>query len=58
MNDYPINVRMPRDLAIRSREIANEQGMTFSAFTRQALLRNVRTYIDHERDLIARRVVR
>ena len=58
MNDYPLNIRVPRELVIHSRQVANEQGMNLSAFTRQALLRNVRTYVDHERDLIAKRVVR
>ena len=32
--------------------------MNLSTFARQSLLRNIRTYVDHERELIAQRVVR
>lgn len=58
MNDCPLNIRVPRELAIHSRQVANEQGMNLSTFARQSLLRNIRTYVDHERELIAQRVVR
>ena len=58
MNDYLINVRLPRELVEHARQIANEQGMCLSSFVRQAIHRNVQTYIQHERALIAKRVVR
>lgn len=57
-NDFLLTTRVPHELAAHSRAIANEQGMTLSAFTRQALHRNVRTYVDHERELIGKRMVR
>ena len=49
-----INIRMPLDLAIRAREVAEDQGMTRSSFIRQAMSRNLETYALHERDLLSR----
>ena len=49
-----INIRMPLDLAIRAREVAEDQGMTRSSFIRQAMSRNLETYTLHERDLLSR----
>jgi hypothetical protein len=45
---------MPLDLAIRAREVAEDQGMTRSSFIRQAMSRNLETYTLHERDLLSR----
>jgi metal-responsive CopG/Arc/MetJ family transcriptional regulator len=45
---------MPLDLAIRAREVAEDQGMTRSSFIRQAMRRNLETYALHERDLLSR----
>ena len=49
-----LNIRMPLDLAIRAREVAEDQGMTRSSFIRQAMRRNLETYAQHERDLLSR----
>lgn len=56
INDRLMNIRVPSDLIEHSRQVATEQGMSLAAFSRQSLIRNLRTYIDHERDLIKQRI--
>jgi hypothetical protein len=40
--------------AYNAQQIANEQAISLSAFTRQAIQRNIRIYTEHERDLLKR----
>ncbi len=56
INDRLMNIRVPSDLIEKSRQIATEQGMSLAAFSRQSLIRNLKTYVDHERHLMQMRV--
>ena len=51
-HDYLLNTRVPRTLALHAKEVAKEQGMNISTFVRQALHRNIKLYVVHEKDLL------
>ena len=51
-NDYLIATRIPSHLAAHAKEVAKTQGMPLSAFVRQAVKRNIESYIVNERNVI------
>ena len=52
--DHLLNIRVPFHLAEHAQQIANEQAISLSAFTRQAIQRNIRIYTEHEREILKR----
>ena len=56
INDHFISVRLPFVLADQAIHVATDQGITLSAFLREAIARNMRFYVEQKQELVARRV--
>ena len=51
-NDVLVATRYPHSLAAHAKEVAKAQGMSLSAFQRQATKRNIESYLINERKIV------
>ena len=50
----PTSIRIDDELRDQAEDAAHAMGMTFSAFARQSLIRNIQVYLDIEQEISKR----